>query len=78
MASVTSAYYVPYDPKKMPDPAASFTGHLETVDLNNQQSAILFRGNAGIGKSKVFALSAIIKTADYFLTHSNFKSIQSN
>jgi hypothetical protein len=62
----------------MPDPAASFTGHLETVDLNNQQSAILFRGNAGIGKSKVFALSAIIKTADYFLTHSNFKSNQSN
>jgi hypothetical protein len=59
MASVTSAYYVPYDPKKMPDPAASFMGHLETVDLNNQQSAILFRGNAGIGKSKVFALSAI-------------------
>lgn len=64
-------YYVPYDPKKMPDLAASFATHLETVDLNNQQSAILFRGNPGIeklksskgkigeGKTQIFAKAAI-------------------
>jgi hypothetical protein len=65
------AYYVPYDPKKMPDLASSFTKHLETINLKNKESAILFRGNSGIeklksskgklgvGKSKIFAMAAV-------------------
>lgn len=65
------AYYVPYDPKEMPNLAASFAAHLEAVDLNNQESAILFRGNPGIeklksskgktgeGKTQIFAKAAI-------------------
>lgn len=65
------AYYIPYDPKKMPDLAVSFTKHLEAIGLKSKESAILFRGNAGIeklksskgkvgvGKSKIFAMAAI-------------------